>query len=96
MGKFGALLLGTAVSLGVGAGYYLFYRRSSTLTPQQLLELAKERVRLEHETKNKRTLLLLQCAVGTIGVIYVYGQIRWLFAGKSITAHDGNHHHHHK
>ena len=96
MGKLEALLAGTALSLGLGAGYYLFSRKTTSLTPSQLLELAKEKVRQEQETK--RTLLLtgMKCVAVTIGVLYTYGQIRFLFSGKTKGIHNDSHHHHHK
>jgi hypothetical protein len=86
MGRLGVFLTGLSLGvLGVGA-YYVFGKKKSTLSAQQLLEIAKEKVRQEEATK--RNVLLAKVVGGTLVTLYVLSYVRGFFVGR--------HHHHHR
>ena len=88
MSRWTAFFWGAAVSTGVGVAAYIYTKRRA-LTSDQLVQLAKERLRQEQEEQTKRTKNLIIVGTAAIGSLYVYMQIRRLFASSS------RHHHHH-
>ena len=86
MSRWTAFFWGAALSTGLGVAAYVFTKRRQ-LTSEQLVELAKERLRQEQQTKRTKHLLIVGTAA--IGGLYFYMQLRRLFVSSS------RHHHHH-
>ena len=86
MSRWTAFFWGAAVSTGVGIAAFIFTKRRQ-LTSEQLVELAKERLRQEEQTKRTKNLLIVGTAA--VGSLFIWMQLRKLFA------HTPRHHHHH-